>query len=80
MIEKSGKIFINNELNKYRYDKNENYGVDIGRSLVSFFEIVFEMCFKNYKITISRYKELPIHGGMRVAFDPPEVKKDTKNG
>jgi len=81
MIEKQGKLFINGKLQERRYDRNESYGSDCQTQpiVVTFFEIIKEIFWKDYKITISKKKEV-IHGKdfTGIAFDPEETnaKKD----
>lgn len=56
MIEKSGKLYINNKLMPNRYDKNENYGINLEAQKVEFYEIVKEIFVHEPKTISDKYK------------------------
>lgn len=82
MIDKQGKLFIDNKLHKNRFDKNECYGYEgyiNGKNIVSFFEIIREWLIGNIKITISKKRVLEVQKDfMRIEFDPPEANSGEK--
>jgi hypothetical protein len=70
MISKTGNIYINNKLQKNRYDKNEDYGV-IGQE-VQYYEIIYTFKIFGFKLSISRFRVLRVCIDCQsVAFDPP---------
>ena len=80
-LDKEGKIYIDEKLQPYRYDRNEEHGYDGETGNVKFWKIVYGIFVGRYKITISRRTELALGKGFRrsIAFDPPEEfngKKD----
>lgn len=70
MIAKEGKLFINGNLQKNRYDRNEQHGVD-GQE-VKYYEIVDSIKIMGIKLSVSRFRVLRAGADfMTLAFDPP---------
>lgn len=86
MMSKQGKLYIDGKLMSNRYDRNEEYGVNMGDQSVEFLEITNEIfidspksIFDKYKLAIQILKALEVNDNYKITISRPVNLKQSQD-